>query len=340
MVTYKSGKVILPKKSRYTFKIILIVFVGNPLLLNAQKQTLWLNLINRLRLELQDNSTYDHNNFYINQYKNYFIQQFNSDLSLHVLKMNNGPVIEPYLKFSYIKDCINKPWNTFDWHNNVVKGYGGRVRYSLKSIGFINNKICPEIFNIDMFAEKLSVNYLEKTNLQVSFRPQDDFKAGIQYLLELGSKKKSDNSGFYNRILNHFWIESAGSYIYSKSDFFVESEENFYLLSFENKIGMRIRPLEKLFLEPYLHNLMVYDTGNELWNRFEWHNNVKNGVGFRLSCLPKLNSDQKYFYVSFNLFAEYLWIKYFNSTIYIPSYKPTKNWLAGINIWLTLKGNR
>ncbi len=187
--------------------------------------------------------------------------------------------------------------------------------------------------------EKLWISYFRTNEFYKGHRPKDDLKLGIQYWLDLGNKKKNKKTGFYYWFLNNWWIESAGSFIYSKSDFYVKSNENFYLLNLSNKIGPRLRTSEKLFMEPYYYYSLVYDSGNEIWNRIDWHNNVKNGIGLRTNYLPKLNAEKKNFSIVLNLFAEYKWISYFNSTTYIPSYRPTQDWFAGINLWLSINGN-
>jgi hypothetical protein len=255
-----------------------------------------------------------------------------------VENIQKGLVIEPYFRNSTIYDMLENIWNNVDWHNNMVNGFGIRTRYSLKTINFINDKVCPDVFNIDLFTEKLWIDYLKTDKSEISFRPENDFKTGIQYWLDLGSKQKNEKSGLYYCFLNNCWVESAGSLVYSKSDFYVKTNENFYLLSLNNKIGPRFRASEKLFLEPYYCNILLYDIGHEIWNRVDWHNNVKNGFGFRINYLPKLNEEKKKLSIVLILFTEYMWIRYFNSTIYVPSYRPKENWYCGINLWLALNG--
>jgi hypothetical protein len=329
--------VVMRKVFRYNYLLLASLLLNN-LLLIAQVKTDRSFISQRLWFELQSNTYYDNNNFYIKHYQDYSILLLNTKLGIQAINTQKGLVIEPYIRNCTTYDLLKNIWNDVDWHNNTVTGFGCRIRYSLNTIKFINDKICPNDFNIDLIGEKLWINYLKTNEFYIGHRPEDDLKLGIQYWFDLGFREKNERSGLYYKLLKIFWIESAGSFIYSKSDFYVKSNDNFYLLYLNNKIGHRLRTFETLFLEPYYYNSLVYDTGNEIWNRVDWHNNVKNGIGFRTNYRPGLNAEKKNFSIILGFFVEYLRIGYFNSTEYIPSYRPKQDWFAGVNFWLSISG--
>jgi hypothetical protein len=319
----------------YFFSIFILFVSLNYRKVIAQDITRKTNIFNKCWLELQYNNFYDNNDFYINSYNKYFIFQSNNKIGIQAYK-NKGFVIEPYLKNSITWDILEKVWNKVDWHNNMVNGIGCRMRYSLKALNFINSKVYPEDFNIDLLCEKLWIDYLKTSEFYIGHRPGDDIKVGIQYWLNLGFYKKEDFSGLYYWFLNNCWLESAGSLIYSKSNFYVKSNENFYLITFNNKIGARLRLSEKIFFEPYFHNIIITDIGKELWNQVDWNNNNKNGLGFRFSYLPFIRDAIKNKNLNVNFYFEYLQIRYYDNTVYVPNYRPDNDWLVGINIWFSL----
>jgi len=278
-------------------------------------------------LELEGYHSYRYNDFYIKNYHDYGISESITRFGFRTLNLDSIFVFEPYFNGNFVYDILNQSWNRVDWHNNYVYGMGCRFRFILKRITWINKKLHPQEFNLDLFLEKLWIGYAKETEFYVGHRPQDDLKLGMRYWLDIGNKK-----------LNIFWMESAGNFYYSKSSFYVKTQQNFCLLTILNKLGIRIRTTNHIFIEPYFKNHLIYDFGKKSWNHLDWHNNIQYGFGIRYKYYHQLEYKKGMKNLIIGPYFEYLSIRYWNKVPYIPNYRPSSDYRAGIELWFSING--
>ena len=320
----------------YAIVLISLFFTALSFGQNSNSQSDSKSILNKFWFEFETSQSYRSSDFYIESFDDYFIGNVTSKLGLKVFS-SKGFVIEPYIKSSLINDFLNKIWNDVDWHNNYINGLGCRFRQSLKSIKWISNSLKVNEFNIDLIGEKLWIGYLKKTEFYIGHRPEDDLKFGLQYWFDLGSMRKIDNPTSYDNFLYYFWLESSGGFLYNKSNFFVKTSHNFYLLTLQNKIGIQI-PIYQLRLKPYIKQELSRDLGNQEWNHLEWLNYIHYGFGLRINYIPNKDTSQENYKIIINPFVEYLNVAYLNNVTYIPSYRPQNDFRFGIDIRFYIKG--
>lgn len=296
------------------------------------------HLSNQMWLELEGYHTYHSNDFYIKNYKDYGISKSITRFGVRTFNLNSILVFEPYINGNLVYDIFDQSWNRVDWHNNYVYGVGCRLRFILKGISWVNQNLHAQEFNLDFFVEKLWIGYIKETEFYTGHRPQNDLKLGMRYWLDIGNKKVVNKDGFYNGLLNICWLESAANFHYSKSSFYVKSQQNFYLLTMLNKLGIRIRTTNHIFFEPYFKNHLVYDFGKKSWNHLDWQNNIQYGFGIRYKYYHQPEYKKGMTNLIIGPYFEYLGIKYWNKVPYIPIYRPSFDYRVGIEVWFSING--
>lgn len=131
-------------------------------------------LSNQLWLESEGYYAYRYNDFYIKKYKDYGISKSITRFGVRTFNLNSIFVFEPYISGNLVYDILDHSWNRVDWHNNYVYGVGCRFRLILKGVNWVNKKLHPQEFNLDLFVEKLWIGYLKEAEFYVGHRPQDD----------------------------------------------------------------------------------------------------------------------------------------------------------------------
>lgn len=323
-----------------SFLITIAITLLSSVYAKAQPQKLTGIVSRYYWLELENHHTYRNNDFYIKKFNDYGFSTTEVRIGFRVFNLWSSVAFEPYIKGSYIIDFFDQQWNRVDWHNNYIYGTGLRLRAILKNIKFVSRHLNPHEFNLDLFLEHLWIDYPLKTEFYIGHRPRDDFKTGVQVWLDLGHKYKSDAQGQWHRILNWCWLESASSFHYAKNSFYARTQQGFYLFSLNNKIGARVRIMPRSFCEPYGTIDLIYDLGEQTWNQLDWHNNIHYGGGIRFKFYRHLEYQPGMTNCIVGPYFEYLFSRYFEKAFYVPSYRPKTDWRAGIQLWISINGEK
>jgi len=290
-------------------------------------------------IEIENYDSFRYNDLYIKEYHNYSISEGMTRLGLRLLP-KSPLVVEPYLKGHLICDWLNESWNRVDWHNNGILGVGIRLRTFLNLMDSSQCKLRMKELHLDLFFEKLWINYLSKTEFYTGHRSKNDLKLGLQFWLSSPNPIKSKMEKCLWGALRNLWFEMGGSFYYSKSSFYAKTQNNFYLLNMNFKIE-RLIPLSKnskLLLEPYCVSKLILDLGSKEWNKLDWHNNIRYGMGVRLKFYRYNAYFQGMDNIIFGPYFEYLFTKYWCRVTYVPSYRPTNDIQFGIELWVSING--
>lgn len=116
-----------------------------------------------------------------------------------------------------------------------------------------------------------------------------------------------------------------------------EERKGYYILSLPVDLSWKNYLSENVYAAPYLSFRLIYDFGDESWNRNYWNNNQIVGLGARLGKERDfLDSDGSYsggFYPS--LFAEYQFLTetFDNAKSDIPDDVASENFKTGASAW-------
>lgn len=322
---------------------------------NNYKSNLWIEWSGRVhtsrtRFFIKPDSGKDKNIF--NDYS--VINPLSLKFGFNVLTLKEIP-ISLYINSNVIVDALSDEWNNLDWNNNYVFGPGIRAEIYKEPDKFFLDKL-----KFNLFAEYLNIGYLPKVKSSTTHRPKDDFILGFSLWTKFrGFPYTFSESDFLGILTNNWWIETDLNYSYSKSNFFVNDFENFHVLKASTILGLEAfynidvsensktkirKDIEISFLDIYYKTLLIFDIGNNIWNKIDWNNNIKYGPGvnifkYVLEHKNTGNSDglikhSKFLKsIKFELFYEYLNIYYLPKVEYIPSYKPNHDYFIGFRFW-------
>ena len=287
--------------------------------------------------EINGGASYRHNDFYAKDLAGYGISESVTSAGMRISSISSKTQVEAYLRANIVYDIFDEVWNKVDWHNNYTWGVGVRIRQVLKNLGLLR-QIHANEFNLEVFIEKLWIGYPRSGFFYIGHRPEDDLKFGLKYWLDIGSKNKIAGSATPPTIVDRFFWESAGSIYYSKSSFYIITQQGYYLVDWLNRLGLRTRIANQIFLEPYLKNSLIYDFGKNNWNHLDWQNFSQYGAGIRCKYYRLLEYRMGESNLVVGPFYEVLTRKYFKNVNYVPGYRPANDYRAGIEIWLMWSG--
>ncbi len=224
--------------------------------------------------------------------------------------------IDPYLVYYGVFSQ-----DTAYWNNNLVTGFGVRVRPFLgyQPTSWINEWL-PDV---RVFCESLSIQYLKDSNtaLNVDKTQTTDVKYGIDIWHEWNLDKPNpfvpwaelwSNFSYRNTNFQSAWADSLfGSF------------QGSYLFYFQPKIGWHLGRRA----EPYLKAELVSCSQS-----FSWFNNLAYGLGIRVE---PFRDEPSHIFRKLKVFAEYMKINYTRSHPAEnppPSQKPDNDLRFGIDL--------
>jgi len=262
--------------------------------------------------------SYLNNDFYVASLHNYNIFKTSAQVGVRVPEVG----IEPFLFFHVIDDVSHQNWNKVDWHNHIVGGIGLRRRFSLSNSRTAKTGL-RELW-MEFFAEKHWIHFFPNESFFVGHRPKQDFKTGVKFQVIFATLPES--------AFHYFWFESGGGFYYAQNSFYLRERKRFYLIGLAGSVGPVWWFSDHYYFRPYAFLNLNYDLGNKAWNKLDWHNYFKYGVGlrFRLARFKFYQFQKINFVVS--PYGELQWIRYVDKVMYIPSYRPTFDRQAGLQL--------
>ena len=239
---------------------------------------------------------------------------------------DHGWFLDPYIRLDLEYDFGNESWNKYAWNNHQKYGPGIRLRHE-----FQNDPEEPaNFFWINSMTNDFYIEYLRimdsidsNKDDQADIVPEDNFRAGLNSYIAATSKLLFNE---HAKVFAEMW-EDFG---YSSTNFYQDNIEDYYILQLQPKLGLSWI-FEDFSLQPYLFADLVYDFGQNDWNKHEWLNNVKYGPGFRVSFSDIYNRKG----TNIRLFVEYTKIHYFERVDEAEyENKADKDVVAGIELWL------
>ena len=222
--------------------------------------------------ELPSAYGYRQTDFYIEDYQGYHVVEVGARVGLHAVRFSSVATLQPYVAGFAIRDMGQNVWNEVDWHNNVVYGLGLQLRVHPGTLFSLQ----PREFNLEFFGEQFWIQYFPTDAFYTGVRPTNDLRVGMRFWTALGGLSQAHGMS------RHFWLDVAGGMAYSKSSFFVRSQNNFYLISLHTRLGPSVWLQEKWALQPMLSYQLQVDLGPNAWNNLDWYNRQRFGGGLRL----------------------------------------------------------
>lgn len=185
--------------------------------------------------------------------------------------------LDPYLKFEITGDWGDDTWNDAYWNNNEKWGPGVRLRYETNS-GERGPDKCFWNINLDLFSEYLMMeDAFDGSKDEIpDLVPKHNFRAGV------GSWFSVDSKAVLNDVVS-LWAEMWGELAYESTNFYEKEKKDYFILTFQPKLGVKIRISEVVSLQPYFGADFKTDFGSETWNKKPWLNNTQYGPGVRLA---------------------------------------------------------
>ena len=133
-----------------------------------------------------------------------------------------------------------------------------------------------------------------------------------------------------------FWLELSAAYSHHNNDFYVDHLNNYNLLQFSARIGLRE---QKIGIEPYLFMNPIHDFSSNVWNKVDWNNNLAYGFGFRKRFYLREIVGLQFHELWFAAFAEKLWIHYFPNEFFFIGHRPRNDFKFGVAFQATYAGS-
>ena len=278
-------------------------------------------------IEMSGAYAYRNNDFYVEHLHDYSILES----SLRIGFRKPAMIVEPYLFIRALHDVSANTWNDVDWHNNVVWGGGFRHLFSVARIGNVHFR---ELW-IEAFAEKLWIRYLPVEVFFTGHRPDQDVRVGLRLQMVYAADDQIESEHMETPSFRSLWFEAGGSVYYAKNSFYIRDRSDFYLLGLAGKIGPAWWLTPHFHFYPYASGGMNYDLGTAAWNKLDWHNNVKFGIGARSQFLRFNSYRMEHVNFAVSLYGEFQWIRWADKVAYVPSYRPSRDFHAGVHFALS-----
>ena len=127
--------------------------------------------------EMWGDLTYHSTNFFMDGKDNFNILTLSPKAGLRMAY--GGVALEPYFRFDYVRDILDKDWNKEAWSNNTK--YGPGIRLSLGGLTKRDNT------SIYIYAEYVKIDYDSRVGLKSAGLSTDDFRAGINLWIPFGA---------------------------------------------------------------------------------------------------------------------------------------------------------
>lgn len=211
---------------------------------------------------------------------------------------------DPYVGVDMIMDFANESWNKYAWNNNQQLLVGARVRHEYKrGEAEADSFFYLDSLNFDVYTEMAFItdSILNSKDDLASNVPDNDYRLGIAfYFTTLSQKFASETCSLF--------AEGFFRWYYASTNFGVDDEDDFFILRFEPRMGLKYELSSQWSLQPYFHFDLVYDFGSKDWNKNEWLNNLQYGPGIRLSYNDCFGVEGS----SIKLYCVYLKASYFD----------------------------
>jgi hypothetical protein len=74
-----------------------------------------------------------------------------------------------------------------------------------------------------------------------------------------------------------------GEFAYESTNFYEDEKEDFFILTLQPKLGLKVRLCDVVSLQPYFGADFKTDFADETWNKKPWLNRIQYGPGVRLA---------------------------------------------------------